>query len=550
MEYNISEDLNESIDMERVVADSAFGEIKPGGIYDGEVVTVDSSSVYVNIGTKSDYEIPLEEFDSVPKVGQNVRVMRHGKTFSVKAAQHEETWQNFLKNYGTPGAVIPGMLVSATNKGKEVNCGGQRAFLPFSLSADLKSESHSGEEYSFKVKSIDRKKRSVVVSRKDFIDDTYKEKWNDFISTRKAGDTVDGEIIKFVEFGAFVRIDGIDALLHRNDMSWKNVFKQRKILKLNEKRPFLILSINEADKKASLGLKQLAADPWEKIDEHISVDSIIEGVVVTVVNTGTFIEINDEIDGFLPNSEFSWTQTGPFVKNTFQKGETVKVKVIGVNKEERKLILSYRQAADNPWETIGEKFPLGSVHKSKIKKVVKFGIFVELTDGIEGLVHVSDISWDDNKDDLLKNYASGDEVEFKILAIKKDDMKVSCGIKQLKKSTWELISEKYKPKMRVEGTVSGIMQFGIFVKLEENIEGLVHISEISKHRIESLDAAFKAGDEIEAVVLSVDPKKKRISLSVKQFEYVSEQEEVNKILRETSSNTVTLGDLINLKLNN
>ncbi|MCL1911498.1 MAG: S1 RNA-binding domain-containing protein [Leptospirales bacterium] len=555
MDYK-NENFNESIDMESV-ANLVQDGIRPGAIIEGEVVTVDDNYVYVSVGIKSDGRILLEEFVSRPVVGQKLKVMLRGPKrsegvceFSVKDAEKEFSWQNFIKSYDEQDGEISGKILSATNKGKFVECsGGQRAFLPFSLSADLKGETQSETEYKFKIKSIDRKKRSVVVSRKDYIDEENKKKWDNFLSNHKAGDTVEGEVVKFVEFGAFVRVDSIDALIHRSDMSWKNVFKQRKILKLGEKRSFIILSVNETEKKVSLGLKQFADDPWLNMRGRIAIGSVVDGAVVTVVNTGAFIEINDEIDGFLPNTELSWNNSGQFVKNTLKKGDTFKVKVIDIDDGERKLLLSRKQAVPNPWDTVAEKFPVGSTHKGKIKKIVKFGLFIELEEGIEGLIHISDISWEDNKPSVLNKYSIDEEVEFKVLEIKKSDMKISCGIKQLSKSAWELSSEKYKPKMRVKGTVSGIMKFGLFVKLDENLEGLVHISEASKQKIELLDEAFKVGDEVEAVILNIDPRKRRISLSIKQFEYTSEQDEVNKILRETSSNTVTIGDMVNIKLN-
>jgi small subunit ribosomal protein S1 len=202
----------------------------------------------------------------------------------------------------------------------------------------------------------------------------------------------------------------------------------------------------------------------------------------------------------------------------------------------------------NPWSTIEERFPVGSVHKKKIRKIVKFGLFVELEDGIDGLIHISDISWDDNVKDLNTMFKPGEEVEFKMLEINKREMKISCGIKQLLKSPWESIKEKYPPRTKIQGTISGITQFGIFVKMKDDIEGLVHISEVSRNRIDNLESVFKIGDTVEAVVLDVDTDKRRLSLSIKHFEIMSEKEEVNKILKQTKPNAVTLGDMINIDL--
>jgi small subunit ribosomal protein S1 len=313
------EDFTESIDMEHV-ADSALDDIRPGVVIQGEIVTVDNDYAYVNVGTKSDGRIPLDEFDEAPEVGKIVRVMLQSRRlvdgvyqFSVRAALEEKGWQQFLEISAKGTELISGRIVAATNKGKIVDCNGFRAFLPFSLSADLKGESATADEYEFKIKSIDRKKRSIVISRKDYIDEMNREKWKAFLSRYKAGDMVEGEVVKFVEFGAFVRVDGIDALLHRNDMSWKNVFKQRKLLKLNEKRQFVILAINAEEGKISLGMKQLAEDPWLSIENRLAPGTIVEGTIVTVVNTGAFVEIDDEVEGFLSNNELSWTQNNQSV---------------------------------------------------------------------------------------------------------------------------------------------------------------------------------------------------------------------------------------------
>ncbi len=549
-----TEEINESIDMEHV-ADSAMEEIKPGSIVNGEIVTIDSEYAYVSVGTKSDGRISLDEFDEPPQVGELIDVMLQNRRlvdgvyqFSQKAAREEKLWSEFLSTYGDGIKTISGKVIAATNKGKLVRCNGITAFLPFSLSADLKGESETEEEFSFKIKSIDRKKKSIVLSRKDFIDEETVVKWEHFVANYKVGDRIQGKVIKFVEFGAFVRVEGIDALLHRNDMSWKNVFKQRKILKQNEEREFLILNINQEEGKISLGLKQMMEDPWETIDEKIKVGDVVKGTAVTIVNMGAFVDIGDDIEGFLGNSELSWTKNNALAKDIIQKGQEIDVTVLDIVKEEKKLLLGYKQNQENPWNTVHERFPVGSVHTKKIKKIVKFGLFVELEDDIDGLIHISDISWDDNKVNLEEKFSVGQEVEYKILEIKSREMKVACGIKQLSKSPWEAIAEKYQPRMKVDGTISGITQFGLFVKLEENVEGLVHISEVSKNRIEDLEEHFTPGDSVQALILGVDVNKKRLSLSLKQYDMIAEKEELDKILKETRPSTVTLGEMVNLKL--
>ena len=231
-----------------------------------------------------------------------------------------------------------------------------------------------------------------------------------------------------------------------------------------------------------------------------------------------------------------------------KKGDVIELKVLKINIEERKIMLGMKQLKPNPWETIEERFPIGSIHTRKIKKIVKFGMFVELEDEVDRLIHVSDISWIENKKDNTKSYKVDDEVEFKILDINSKEMRITCGIKQLIKSPWEVIKEKYKTDAIVEGIVTGITQFGLFMKLEENVEGLVHISEVSSSRIENIEDHFKINDKIKAVVLGVDVEKKRLSLSIKNYESIYEKAELQKVLNNTGSGRVTLGDLVNIKL--
>jgi len=550
----ITDDNFDAIDMQSV-ADSALDDLEAGMIVKGEVVTVDSGFAYVNVGKKSDGRVALEEFENIPKVGDvfNVKLMNKKLVdgvyqFSRKAADVEKGWKDFTQLYNEGKKEITGRVISANPKGKIVNCSGLNTFLPYSLTADLKGISESDEEYTFIIKTVDFAKKSVIISRKDYIDDLNKKNWVDFIQKYKEGDIVQGEVLKFVEFGAFVRVEGIDALLHRNDMSWKKVFKQRKLLRQGEVRDFVILTINKEDRKISLGLKQLKNDPWLDIAQKHNVGENIRGKVITITSVGAFIQIDEDVEGFLSNSELSWIKSNANVKDYFEKGVEADFRILDINHEDKKINLGYKQLLPNPWNTIDERFQIGSVYKKKIKKIVKFGLFVELEDGIDGLVHISDVSWDDDSKDLTRKFKNGQEVDIKILDINKREMKISCGMKQLMKSPWEAVKEKYPPRTRVHGTISGITAFGIFVRLEDDVEGLVHISEVSRNRIEKLDDYFKIGDKVEAVVLDVDIEKKRLSLSIKHYEIMSEKEEVTKILRQTSPNKVTLGDMINIDL--
>ncbi len=537
------------------VADSAMDDIEPGAIIKGEIVTIDSEYAYINVGAKSDGGIALEEFDEKPGIGDVIYVMLQSKRlvdgvyqFSKTAADVEKNWILFKESYNQGNLVVKGKIKSVMDKGKIIEFNGMTGFLPFSLSADLKKEAETGRDIEFKIKSVDLTKRSVILSRKDYLDDENRANWESFIQNYKKGDKITGRPVKFVEFGAFVNIKGIDALLHRNDISWKNVFKQRKILKLDQEREFLILDINNEQKKVSLGLKQLSEDPWLIIDEKYKIGDQVTGKVVTITNQGAFVDIGDDIEGFIRNTDLSWMKNSINASNLLAKGEALELMIIDLNKEERKMMLGLKQLKANPWDQIGHRIPVGTIMKRKIRKIMKFGMFVEMEDEIDGFIHTSDISWDDNIKDVPKSFKVDDEVEFKVLEINRDKMRISCGIKQLTKSPWEEIRDRYKPKMVVDGTISGITQFGLFIKLEENLEGLAHISEVSKGRMENLEEHFKIGEQMKALVIGVDVEKKRLSLSIKGYDAISEKEELKKILKSTGSGKVTLGDFVNIKL--
>jgi small subunit ribosomal protein S1 len=553
---NATPETNDTINM-KDVADSAIEEIQAGVVMQGEIVTIDAGYAYVNVGAKTDGRIPIEEFGQKPEIGQVVHVMLHtGRMvdgmyqFSKNSAEAELRWQDFIRRYHERGDTIQGRIIRSINKGKLIDCGGISAFLPFSLTADLKNMKESSEEYQFKIKSVDQKKRSIVVSRKDYIDEELEAKWDDFTAKYKVGDVVRGVGNKYVEFGIFVRVEGLDALLHRNDMSWKKVFKQRKILKLGKEHDFKILDINRKERKISLGLKQMTEDPWLKIHDTHKVGDTIAGRVVTRTKHGTFVEFGDGLEGFIHNSELSWSKSGAVADDILAKGETYEFMILDINQEEKKLSLGYKQLRPNPWETVDERFPVGSVLRKKIKKIVSFGMFVEIEECIDGLIHISDVSWEEVPRNLSEMYKVGDEAEFMILEINKGEMKIACGIKQLVRSPWEKIKEKYPPRTRVGGVVSGITPFGLFVKLAEDVEGLVHISEVSRKRIEKLDDYYHIGDEVTAVVLDVDVEKKRVSLSIKAYEMVAEKEELENIMRGTKPSKVMLGDIVNINLEN
>ncbi len=551
---NANEKIEDGFSMESI-ADNALDTLQPNKLMQGEVVTIDSEFVYVNVGTKSDGRVRIQEFAEPPAVGDMIDIVLAERRmvdgmymFSNTAAVREKGWRRLMDLRSSGQEYLTGAVAAVGEKGLTIDCEGIGAFLPFSQAADLRSKKAAapGEMYTFKVKSVDPKKRSVLVSRREYLDEIREKFWADIVDRYKVGDRITGKVTRFVEFGAFVDIGGVEGLLHKNDISWKRVYKKKNILHVGEEREFVILDIKKEEGRISLGLRQLVDDPWLSIGEKYKTGDTVEGRVVTLTGQGVFVEIEDGVEGFLSAAEVSWTRKTVLIKDTFKKGQAVTVSILGIDGTERRLVLGMKQLAENPWDAIDERFPAGTVLKAPVRKVVSFGIFVEIEEGIDGLVHLSDMSWEDNVKDPAQLFTAGDEVEVKILDIKKKEMRISCGIKQLTRSPWQAVKEKFPPRSKVTGVVSGIVPFGLFVRLSEDVEGLVHISEVSRRKIENLEEKFKVGDQVSAVVLGVDVDKKRLSLSMKHFEVMSEKEELSKILNNSPAR-VTIGDMIRMK---
>jgi len=551
----MSEQFDDSMTMESLLESTP--DIGSGKIFKGDVVSVDEKFVYVNIGRKNEGCVYVNEFDTLPKPGEQIDVvMRPGMQdgmhlLSHRAAKSVAQWAAFSEQNHKEGSVVTGSIKKFTGKGAIVQLETVTAFLPLSHAGDIRLKESEGknDSFNFKILSLDPQKNSVIVSRSEVIAEEKDAAWQLLVAKYNEGDVIKGKITRFVDFGAFVDLGGFEALLHNNDLTWKKVYKKKKIISIGDEREFLILSIKKEDKKISLGLKQLSSDPWSDMDIRYPEGSKVEGIVTTIANFGVFVEIEDGIEGLVIPSECGWAKRPANLKDSLKKGDKVMVVVTGVDKENRKLSLSIRQALENPWDSLEKNFPVGTILKRPIKRIVSFGLFVEIENDIDGLIHVSDLNWDDGEKNPAELYKTGDEVEFKILSIDKREMRISCGIKQLEKSPWEAVREKYPPLTRSTGTITNITAFGLFVKLEDNIEGLVHVSEASRRKVENLNDIFKVGDSVSVVVLGVDTDKRKMSLSIKAFDVMNEKEELKKVMGSTSPSTATIGDLLKMKQN-
>ncbi len=551
-----TEKHDDDINMEHV-ANSTLDAVRPNTVLHGEVVTVDGEFAYVNVGTKSEGRVSLGEFDAPPAVGSavdvilvNTRMIDGMFVFSKSIADQRVRWSTFMEWYNAGNRNVSARITEIGKNGISVDCMGLAAFVPFSHAGDIryKKSQDSAVEYKFKVRRVDEKRNSLILSRKEYLDEEGEKTWSEFVAKYSPGDRVKGRTLRYAEEGAIIDIDGVEASLARENMSWKKVFKKRKALKQGEEREFVILSIDAEKKHAEVGLKQLMEDPWASAAEKYPVGTAVSGKVVTITGFGVFVEMEDGVEGLINSGDITWTKKSINPKDMFKPGQKVEARVLSLDQESRKMSLGIKQMLPNPWDGIRERFPVGTVMKGKIKKIMNFGIFVEIDPEIDGLVHLSDITWEENKKDVLEPYKAGNTVEFKIIDINRDEMKISCGIKQLSKSPWEAIGEKYPARSRLSGVITRITNFGLFVKLEDGIEGLVHISEVSRKKIENVNEHFKIGDKVNVIVLGVDVDKKRLSLSIKHYDMITEKEELKKILSANSPGKVTLGDILKHKL--
>lgn len=548
---NIFED---NISMDELLGETFDPE--SGEIVNGDVVSVDSDFVYVNVGGKTEGKVQAREFDTPPAVGSKIEVyVKNRKTndgmyqLSHTMARRIGRWADFSAWLPNGENNVTGKIISIKQNGAVVDFGLYEGFVPKNHAADIrfKDAVASKEEYIFKIIKVDEKKKSVILSRKEYLDELREVAWNKIISENNEGDSIQGTVVRMVEFGAFVDLGGFEALLHNNDLTWRKVFTRKEYVKKGMTADFKILAINKEEHKISLGLKQLKEDPWSTISSKYPVDSVNDGVVVALTNYGVFVELEEGVEGLVAADEMQWSKKAPNPRAVFKKEDNVSVKVLAINEEERTLSLSIKQTIPNPWVSLVGRYPVGTVCKGVIKNIVEFGLFVALEDNVDAFVHVSDLSWDDNAKKEIEAYSVGQEVEYKIMSINPDEMKVSASIKHLEKSPWDVIKEKFPPRTRLKGKITSVKSFGLFVQIDENIEGLVHISEVSKRKIENLEEMYEAGTEIDVVVLDVDTKKKKISLSIKSLEVQKEKEEIKMILDAQSSSTASIGDLLKLK---
>ena len=514
------------------VQDSQF---KPGSIIEGTVSAVKGDDVFVDIGYKSEGVVSLDEFadKEAVKPGLKFQVMlrdlENDKTgmvvLSKKAADDQIRWEKVLAQY-TEGCVVNGTIRSQVRGGLLVDIDGVEAFLPGSQ-VDVMSvrdlAPYIGQTFDFKVIKISNERKNIIISRRELIEGTMAEKKAALLASLQKGEIRKGRVKNITDFGAFIDLDGIDGLLHITDMSWGRIKHPSEMLKVGQELDVMVLDVDREKERISLGLKQTTENPWTTISEQFPVGSRVQGKVVNLAAYGAFVEIAPGIEGLVHISEFSWTKRVARASDMLNVGDEIMVQVLSVDPESQKIALGIRQTQENPWDSVMDRYPVGSRVKGKVRNFTPYGAFVELEDGIDGMIHVTDISWTRRPAHPSECLQKGQEVEAIVLDVNAKEQRISLGFKQAQPDPWADIASKYAVGSIVKGKVSKVASFGAFVELEEGVDGLVHISQISDQRIEKVKDALQIGQEVEARVVKIDRGERRIGLSIKAVNMTDEQ---------------------------
>ncbi len=517
--------------MQELIARSVK-DFREGTIIKGHILEVRPREVLVDIGYKSEGVIPTGEFDDLDniEVGDEIDVLLERLEndegmviLSREKALHRQNWEKIVSVFHGDG-LIKGKVKSVVKGGLMVNIGVE-AFLPGSqidITPPKDLNGFVGNTYDFKIVKINDDRKNVVLSRRELIEAERNAKRQAFLETVKIGDIVDGTVKNLTDFGAFIDLTGIDGLLHITDMTWGRLSHPSEMLKTGQPVTVKVLDINKEKERVSLGLKQLQSNPWDKIEERFPIGKRVKGKITSLVPYGAFVELEEGVEGLIHVSELSWTKRIVRPADVLSVGQEVEAAVLGVNKDEQKISLGLRQLEGNPWDEISTKYPPGTVVKGQVRNMTAYGAFVEIEEGIDGMIHVSDMSWTRKINQPSEMLKKGDEVEAVVIDIDKQNQRISLGIKQLDGDPWKDIDTKYKIGDLVTGKVTKLASFGAFVQLKDDIDGLVHISQLSEDHVSKVKDVLKVGQEVEARVIKVDKGERRIGLSVKAANYSEE----------------------------
>jgi small subunit ribosomal protein S1 len=540
-----------------------FGDLEEGGITPGVVVRIGKEHVLVDVNFKSEGQIAINEFldaagELEVKVGDQIDVYVVSKNESegtiALSRERAKRMQLFdkLEEIQEKDDVITGKIVRRIKGGYTVDLGGVEAFLPGSH-VDLRPvpdmDALVGQEFEFRVLKINRRRSNVIVSRRVLLEERRDSMRKDLLKTLDEGQTVTGRVKNITEYGVFVDLGGLDGLMHITDMSWKRIKHPKELVHLGDELELKVLSFDQEKQKVSLGMKQLVSDPWENIAGKYPEGTRLSGKVTNLVDYGAFVELEPGVEGLVHISEMSWTRKLRHPSQMVHVGDEVEVVVLSVDPEKKRISLGMKQVRPNPWDIVAEKYPEGTILEGTVKNITEFGIFIGIEDGIDGLIHVSDISWTKKVRHPGEMFKGGDTVMAKVLTVDKENEKFTLGIKQLSEDPWTRVPDTYPVGAMVKGTVTNITDFGLFVEVEEGIEGLVHVSEISRKKVKTPAELYKEGDEIEAKVIHVSADERRLGLSIKSIKDEEDKRKAKEFRTAGPSDTGSnLGELLRQKL--
>lgn len=524
--------------------EESIRKIQEGEVVKGRIVFIDKDFVMVDIGYKSEGQIPIHEFQDrdgniTTRIGAMVDVLIERRddegghvVLSKNKATQIKVWEEIVRVYNQD-STIEGKIVSRVKGGLIVDIG-IPAFLPGSqvaLQPVGDFDSLIGKKLHFKILKYNRKNGNVIVSRRIILEKERAELRAKTLASLEEGQIREGVVKNITDYGVFVDLGGVDGLLHITDMSWGRIGHPKEMFSNGDHINVKILKFDRSKGMISLGLKQLVPDPWTQIQDKYPIGSHVQGKVVNLVDYGAFVELEPGVEGLIHVSEMSWTRKIRHPSQLLSTGDRVEACVLNVIPESKRISLGLKQMEPNPWESISEKYPVGTIIQGRIKNVTDFGVFIGIDEGIDGLVHVSDISWTKRFKHPSEFYKKGQEIQAVVLNIDKENGRFSLGIKQLTPDPWEEVLRKYKVGKKITGTITHVTDFGIFVKLEEDIEGLIHVSEIRKDKGKISIDHFKSGEEITAKVINVIKRERKIGLSLRRLE----EDEEKRLLKEYSS---------------
>ncbi len=525
-----------------------------GSIVHGKVLEIRENDVLVDIGYKSEGLIPKQEFKDVETLneGDEIEVLLERLeddegmvVLSKQRAELQRNWQKVLSEFNE-GDIISGEIVGQVKGGLIVDVGVE-AFLPGSQidvvpvrnAGDL-----MGQTLDFKILKINEERRNIVLSRRELLEESRRDQKKALLAEIKIGQTRTGVVKNITDFGAFIDLKGMDGLLHITDISWGRVNHPSDVLSIGQELEVMILDVDLDRERISLGLKQQSDNPWEGIESRFPVNSRVRGKVVNLMPYGAFIEIEEGVEGMVHVSEMSWTKRVARASDVLQVGEEVEAVVLSINKDEQKISLGMRQTEENPWDVVAQNYPIGARVTGTVRNFTNYGAFVELQEGVDGMIHVSDMSWTRKINHPSEVLKKGDVVDTVVLEVDSGSQRISLGLKQAQEDPWASIAANYAIGQKVKGTISKLASFGAFIELEEGIDGLVHISQISDERVQKVKEVLTPGQEVEARVIKIDPVERRIGLSIKAAEVADEDFRVDDDMLQglrAGEDLVTLG---------